>query len=70
MKWNLMKWNEMKNKLVRMQAYKSVATTEKMANHIPTTRQRDKGMAITEFVLGVLWFQKQIYEANILQNSF
>ena len=55
----------MKHKLVRMQAYKSVATTEKMANHIPTTRQRDKGMAITEFVLGVLWFQKQIYEANI-----
>ena len=46
-----------------------MATTKEMANYIATTRQGDKEKAITELVLGVYWFQKQIYEANILQNA-
>ena len=46
-----------------------MATTKEMAIYIATTRQGDKEKAITELVLGVQWFQKQIYEANILQNA-
>ena len=43
-------------------------TMKKMTNYIAMTREGDKEKAKTELVLGVQWFQKQIYEANILQN--
>ena len=39
---------------------------KEIANYIATTRQGNKEKAITELVLGIQWFQKQIYEANIL----
>ena len=42
---------------------------KEMANYKATKRQGSKEKTITELVLGIQWFQKQIYEANILQNA-
>ena len=52
-----------------MATTENMATTKNMANYIATTRQRDKETAKGEVVWGAQWFQKKIYEANILQNA-
>ena len=47
-----------------------MATAKEKANYIATTKQGEKGKAISELVLGVYWFQKELYEADIFQNAF